>query len=144
MSAGSNSDELTPACIEYVDGFNASAEGCRRAGLCLHNLFDPSDISRVSSPASASWPCLLLPCQLPHVSRLVRSCCVERRSTLPQLFAVGIVISLVSSAVTNLGANVQKLALSRELRRTHVPQRPMYRIPLCADLVDLACRSRWT
>ena len=67
--------------------------------------------------------------------------CVERCSTLPQLFAVGIVISLVSSAVTNLGANVQKLALNRELRRTHVPQRPMYRIPLCADLVDLAARG---
>tara|TARA_B100000795_G_scaffold205951_1_gene159473 strand:- start:327 stop:479 length:153 start_codon:yes stop_codon:yes gene_type:complete len=43
---------------------------------------------------------------------------------------VGIVISLISSAVTNLGANVQKLALNRELRRTHLPQRPMYRIPV--------------
>ena len=96
MSAGSSSDELTPACQEFVDGFNASADGCtQRAGRCLHNLFDPSDIS--------------------------------------QLFAVGIVISLVSSAVTNLGANVQKLALNRELRRTQscgAPQRPMYRIPL--------------
>jgi len=102
MSAGSSSDELTPACQEFVDGFNASADGCtQRAGLCLHNLFDPSDIS--------------------------------------QLFAVGIVISLVSSAVTNLGANVQKLALNRELRRTHAPQRPMYRIPLCAEC--RSCRS---
>ena len=66
---------------------------------------------------------------------------------------MGIVISLISSAVTNLGANVQKLALNRELRRTHVPQRPMYRIPLCAetrkpsagrvDLVDPVDQCRW-
>jgi len=46
------------------------------------------------------------------------------------LFFVGIAISLVSSASTNLGANVQRLALSREqLRPAHL-QRPMYCIPL--------------
>ena len=66
-------------------------------------------------------------------------CALSEWSTLPQLFAVGIVISLISSAVTNLGANVQKLALNRELRRTHAPQRPMYRIPLCAEC--RSCRS---
>ena len=88
MSAEANSSTCSQ---DVVDGFNASADGCLPADLCLHNLFDPSDIS--------------------------------------QLFAVGIVISLVSSAVTNLGANVQKLALNRELQRP-AAQRPMYRIPL--------------
>ena len=52
---------------------------------------------------------------------------------ISSLFAVGVVISLLSSAVTNLGANVQKLALNRETRRADelsTVQRPMYSIPL--------------
>ena len=46
------------------------------------------------------------------------------------LFFAGVVISLFSSAFTNLGANVQKLALNREARRPVAEQRAMYCIPL--------------
>ena len=46
------------------------------------------------------------------------------------LFYIGIIISVVSSAATNFGANVQKLALTRERRRPLLKQRPMYFIPL--------------
>ena len=46
------------------------------------------------------------------------------------LFYIGIIISVISSASTNFGANVQKLALTRERRRPLLKQRPMYFIPL--------------
>ena len=48
MSAEASSESLTPACsLEEIHGFNASTAGCARADLCLHNLFDASDISQV-------------------------------------------------------------------------------------------------
>ena len=86
MSAEAISDQLIPACPqEVVDGFNVSDGGCVRADLCLHNLFDPSDISQVSSPALAlalARPGPARPaasCQLPPVSRLLRAAlCIER------------------------------------------------------------------
>ena len=54
----------------------------------------------------------------------------EASSDISPTFFLGVVISLISSAVTNLGANVQKWALNKECRRPAHERRPMYKIPI--------------
>ena len=54
----------------------------------------------------------------------------ESEEEFNPLFIVGIVLSLFASASTNLGANLQRLALRKEDQKELNQRRPMYKIPL--------------
>ena len=45
-------------------------------------------------------------------------------------FLIGVILSFASSSFTNLGANVQKWALNKELERPIHKRRSMFKIPV--------------